>query len=183
MPVLSEALELKIARLPSRRREAVTAALKRLVPALVAEDTETLEAFAKLGQRHGDVRARNAARLELLADRVRSQSVAGRELRVELGISRQRMQQLRESGRLLGVQPPLRTEYWYPRWQFRGGEVHEVLPRLLAAARERGLSPLGLHLLLTDADAGIGAKPLAELLEKRPEDVLAIVAGAGEIGS
>ncbi len=105
------------------------------------------------------MRARNAARLELLADRVRSQSVAGRELRVELGISRQRMQQLRESGRLLGVQPPLRTEYWYPRWQFRGGEVHEVLPRLLAAARERGLSPLGLHLVLTDADAGIGAKP------------------------
>ena len=183
MTVFSEALELKIAGLPSRRREAVTAALKRLVPAVVAEDTETLEAFVRLGVGHGDVRARNAARLELLGDRVRSQSVAGRELRSELGISRQRMQQLRESGRLLGVQPPLASEYWYPRWQFQGGEVQKVLPRLLAAARERGLSPLGLHLRVTDPGAGIGGTPLAELLEKRPDDVVAIVAGAGEIGS
>jgi hypothetical protein len=109
--------------------------------------------------------------------------VAGRELRAELGISRQRMQQLRENGRLLGVQPPLASEYWYPRWQFRGGEAQEVLPRLLAAARERGLSPLGLHLLVTDPDAGIDEMPLAQLLEKRPDDVVAIVAGAGEIGS
>ncbi len=183
MTVLSQALELEISRLPYRRREAVTAAVERLVPALVGEAPETLEAFARLEEGQRDVRARNAARLELLADRVRSQSVAGRELRSELGISRQRMHQLRASGRLLGVQPPLASEFWYPRWQFQGGEVHEMLPRLLAAARERGLSPLGLHLLVTDPDAGIAGTPLAEMLDERPDDVVAIVSGAGEIGS
>ncbi len=183
MTMISDALEQTIARLPSRRRHAVTAALERLVPALVAEDTETLEAFAQLAEGQRDVRARNAARLELLADRVRSQSVVGRELRARLGISRQRMQQLRDSGRLLGVQPPLATEYWYPLWQFQGAEVREVVPRLLAGARERGLSPLGLHLLVTDADAGIDETPLVKLLDERPDDVVAIVAGAGEIGS
>ena len=156
--------------------------MSALTSALELEDTATLEAFIYVGEEGGEVRTRNAARLELLADRVRSQSVSGRELRAELGISRQRMQQLREKGSLLGVQPPLASEYWYPRWQFQD-EARPLLPQILSAGGEAGLSALSLHLLVTDPASGINNTALVELLDERPEDVLAVISGAGEIGS
>ena len=184
--VLSDDLEREIKRLPARKRRALTLTLDRLVLALVSEDTETLEAFvepeAERGK--GDVRARNVARLELLGEEVRGESLPGRELGAQLGISRQRLQQLRESGRLLALKPPLRSEFWYPRWQFdASGAVRGVVPDLLAAAQRAHLSPLSLHLLLTSRDVGIEGTPLVDLLDEQPDDVVAIVGAASEISS
>ena len=169
-----------------RKRRALTRTLDRLASALVGENTETLESFAspRAEEGGGDVRARNVARLELLGEQVRRASLPGRALGAQLGVSRQRLHQLRGSGRLIALKPPLRSEFWYPRWQFTSdGEVRDIVPELLESANEAHLSALSLHLLMTSPSAGIDGRPLVELLDERPEDVAAVVAGAGEISS
>ena len=89
---------------------------------------------------------------------------------------------MREQGRILGVQPPLRSEHWYPEWQFDdSGKVRPVVPELIRAARDARLSPLALHLLLTNPDAGIDGRALVELLDERPGEVVEVVeAGAAQ---
>jgi signal recognition particle subunit SEC65 len=178
-----EQLSDEIRELPDEQRSALEPAVVVLVHALMEESPRTLRAFVS-GSQPSPIRARNRARLELLSDQVRSESLPGRELTRQTGLSRQRLQQLRDAGRLLGLRPPLRSEYWYPRWQFdERWNVKEVVPRLLSAAAEARLTPLGLHLTLTNPAAGIAGQALVELLDEHPDEVLESIAGAGEIGS
>lgn len=178
-------LSQEIRGLPKERRTAVESAAAVLVRALMEESPRTLRAFVSFRRANpSPIRERNQARLELLSEQLRSQSMQGRELGRATGLSRQRLQQLRDRGRLLGFQPPLRSEYWYPRWQFDADwAVRAIVPQLLAAAMDARLTPLGLHLTLTNPEAGVDGQPLVELLDEHPDEVLEIVSGAGEIGS
>lgn len=49
------------------------------------------------------------------------------------------------------------------------------MPELVRAAREVRLTPLSLHLMLTNPDAGVEGSPLVDLLDERPEDVVELV--------
>lgn len=176
--------EARLDALPGKQRETLEAATTMLLGALLDERPRELEAFVSSGQSATPGQLRNRARLNLLSARVQQESVRGSELGKQLRLSRQRLQQLREGGKLLGLRPPLRSEHWYPRWQFDDdGRVREIVPRLLASARETRLSPLQLHLLMTSAEAGIDGRPLVDLLDSRPDEVVEVVEGSGEIGS
>jgi hypothetical protein len=85
----------------------------------------------------------------------------------EQGVSRQRLNQWRQAGRLHGIKgvPGVRG-FAYPRWQF-DDTLHprEFMPALTAAAEDARLDALALHLLMTNPAAGGGQTPLA-LLEQ-----------------
>jgi hypothetical protein len=177
-------VEAKLERLPARRRELVEAALALVADSLLGERPQELRGFVDSPQPASSARRTNRARLEVLSGRVQSESVPGRELGRRLGISRQRLAQLRAGGRLVSFQPPFRTEHWYPDWQFdASGGVRPVVPDLLRASREARLSPLSLHLLLTNPDAGIDGRPLVDLLDERPDAVLELVGAGAEHGT
>jgi len=178
-------LSQEIRDLPKERRSAIESAAAVLVRALMEESPRTLRAFVSFRRANpSPIRERNQARLELLSEKVRGESVKGRDLAAQTGLSRQRLQQLRDTGRLLGIQPPLRSEYWYPRWQFNTDwSVREIVPPLLAAAADARLTPLGLHLTLTNPEAGVAGQSLVDLLDEYPDQVLEIVNGTGDIGS
>lgn len=177
--------EEQISQLPASQRRTYERALELLARSLLQEPPRIVAALVgEYSPEVGTIAARNRSRLELLAQRVREQSVRGSELGRELGVSRQRLAQLRDSDRLLGVQPPLATEFWYPRWQFRQNwEPHPLLRQLLGTAREAKMTPLQLHIFLTNPEAGIDGRPLVELLDSDPEQALEVVAGGGELGS
>lgn len=176
--------EAKLEALPGKQRETLEAATTLLLGALLDERPRELEAFVSSGESATPAQLKNRTRLSLLSARVQQESVRGAELGRQLGVSRQRLQQLRDDRKLLGFQPPLRTEHWYPRWQFGDdGHVRAVVPRLLAAAGKADLSPLQLHLLMTSPDAGIEERPLVDLLDSRADEVVEVVEGSGEIGS
>jgi hypothetical protein len=169
-------VEAELERLPPPRRALVEAAVTLAAQLLLDEPPEALRKFLASGDLESPARLKNRARLQLLTARVQAESIRGSELRKRLGISRQRLAQLRNAGKLLGIQPPLRTEHWYPEWQFdAAGKVRPVVPALVGAAREARLTPLSLHLMLTNPDAGVEGSPLVELLDERPEDVVELV--------
>jgi hypothetical protein len=85
----------------------------------------------------------------------------------EQGVSRQRVNQWRQAGRLYGIKgiPGVRG-FAYPRWQFEDTlHPREFMPALTAAAEDARLDPLALHGLMTNPAAGGGQTPLA-LLER-----------------
>lgn len=177
--------EERISELPESQRRTYTRALELLADSLLQESPRIVAALVGDDPPEvGSIRARNRSRLELFAQRVREQSVRGSELGRELGVSRQRLAQLRDADRLLAVRPPLSTEFWYPRWQLsENWEPHPLITQLLGAAREAKMSPLQLHILLTNPAAGIDERPLVELLDAEPEQVIEVIAGAGELGN
>ena len=78
---------------------------------------------------------------------IEERSLSGPALRERLGgVSRQRLEQLRKSGRLFGLMLPFRSSYVYPHWQFdpETGEGFKDLPGLLGAAEEAGVGSLAL---------------------------------------
>ncbi len=175
-------VEAELELLPADRKELVVSALLLAAQALLTERPAELREFLAGSSSSSPARAKNRARLQVLSGRLHDESVRGSELRGRLGVSRQRLGQLREQGKILGVQPPLRSEHWYPEWQFDdSGKVRPVVPELIRAARDARLSPLALHLLLTNPDAGIDGRALVELLDERPGEVVEVVeAGAAQ---
>ncbi len=93
--------------------------------------------------------------------------------------TRQRLRQLRQERRLLGIAIPLRRELYYPAWQFApDGAPLPSLPRLLAAAEEAGLDPVSLDALMTNPAAGDGVAPAERLRRGEEGTVLALVRAA-----
>jgi len=175
-------VEAELERLPPERKMLVENALLLAAEALLGERPAELQEFLAGSSSSSPAWAKNRARLHVLSGRLHEESVRGSELRARLGLSRQRLGQLRDQGKLVGVQPPLRTEHWYPEWQFDVfGNVRAIVPELVRAARDARLSPLALHLLLTNPDAGIDGRALVELLDERPSEVVEVVeAGAAQ---
>lgn len=169
-------VEAELAQLPPARRDLVEAAVALVAAVLLRESPDALRELVGSGEAERNPRLKNRTRLELVSARVQRESIRGSELRERLGISRQRLAQLRSSGKLLGFQPPLRTEHWYPAWQFdASGNVRPIVPALLERARRARLSPLSLHLLLTNPEAGIDGSPLTDLLDERADEVVELV--------
>ncbi|HEX6700937.1 MAG TPA: hypothetical protein VF101_09430 [Gaiellaceae bacterium] len=168
--------EAELEQLSPQQRDLVETALMLVLRYLLDEPPAELRKFLASADLEKPARLKNRARLQLLSARVQEESIRGSELRERLGVSRQRLAQLRDSGKLLGIQPPLRSEHWYPDWQFdAAGKVRPIVPVLVEAARAARLTPLSLHLLLTNPDAGVAGSPLVDLLDERPDDVVELI--------
>jgi hypothetical protein len=125
-------------------------------------------------------------RLQVLASyeqvREESHTVAWLE---EHGISRQRLNQWRRSGRLAGIPDvPGVKGFAYPQWQFTDTlRPKDWLPRVLEAAAEARLDELALHRFMTNPEAGDGRSPLQAADSGDVETAVRLVAAANELGS
>lgn len=102
----------------------------------------------------------------------------------EHGVSRQRVNQWRQAGRLYGIKgiPGVRG-FAYPAWQF-GDTLHprDFMPMLTAAAEDGRIDPLALHLFMTNPAAGNGQTPL-QLIERGQAGLVGrLVRSAGSQG-
>lgn len=131
----------------------------------------------------------NLLRLWARYREIESRSLPGRELRAKLGdISRQRLEQLRNQKKLLGLRLPFRQTYYYPSWQFdpETGETLPELDRLLSASREAGMGPVALDGFMTSRSAGEGDSVPYEVYRSNSEGrerVLSYVGAALDVGS
>lgn len=101
-----------------------------------------------------ELEARNRLRVFARYREVERRSFPGSVLQGRLGVSRQRLGQLRVEKKLLGLRLPIHREVYYPAWQFdeEGGPL-EAMPRLIAAAEDSGLGALALDALMTNSGA------------------------------
>jgi hypothetical protein len=102
-----------------------------------------------------------------------------------LGVSRQRLKQLRDEKRLIGLRLPLRRGYIYPAWQFdpETGQPFAGVPQIIEAAGKSHLNALSLHLLMVSAAAERGTTPAEWLADGDLDYVVGIIAAAGEQGA
>jgi hypothetical protein len=100
-------------------------------------------------------------------------------LATRLGLQSAQVDALRRSGELLGVRRA-DGEYVYPAWQFGpGGQPLAVLPRLIAAARAKGIDDERLAEIVQRRSGLTGTGRLVDLLrEGREDDVIRTVEAA-----
>jgi hypothetical protein len=86
----------------------------------------------------------------------------------------------RRAGELFGLRREGELDYWYPAWQWEAdGVPRPIVPRMIQAAREQGLSDERLgKLLLRKSGLTSGRRVLDDLLDGRDEAVLAAVRSA-----
>lgn len=130
------------------------------------------------------LQVRNLLRVWAGWGRFLERSLPGSLVQRQLGVSRQRLQQLRAEGKLIGFTVPGRRDFYYPVWQFDpAGFPVASLPRLLAAAAEARLGLETLDALMTTPESG-GGTPLSERLRRGEEaQVLAAVRAAVALGA
>jgi hypothetical protein len=190
-------VERKLGRLgPEERRlrEELIGVFANLVVAESSSDRlreveAALEEFPKVGEEGlaagsalEAARMRNIVRV--LEDRVRLRDETLRSGAVEkiIGVGRERIRQMREGGRLLGIVQGERRPTLYPYWQFtEDGKVVEGLEEVVAASREVGMDPETLHFFMTEPDGRIGgATPPVELLRRGgTEEVARLLLSSG----
>ena len=110
-------------------------------------------------------RARNL--LRVLEDRRRLRSECLKPAQVEgfMGVGRERLRQLREGGRLVGIVQGERRPTLYPYWQFGDdGEPVEGIEEIVRAAREAGMGEETLHFFMTEPSGRLGGRRPADLL-------------------
>lgn len=87
-----------------------------------------------------------------------------------LGIGPTRVDLMRRSGDLLGVRAAGEQQYRYPSWQFTTGwTVKPIVARMVAAARERGLSEDRLGEVL-EMRIGMGSRRVSDLARDGDEE-------------
>ena len=192
--IVSPEVDRDVARLPREERQAVSRTLTLVAQALLnLSSRRILDLERQLGRAMppeadpdeadeetlAELELRNALRVFAYSRQVEARCLAGPRLQRALGISRQRLQQLRGEKRLLGIRIPLRRELYYPTWQFAAdGSPLPGLPRLLAAAEEARLSAAELDALMVSESAGDGTPPAELLRLGRDEEVLGIIRAA-----
>lgn len=130
-----------------------------------------------------DAEAAGRLLVRQLHERVARDSYAVREL-AELGLSRQRLGQLRKADRLFAVELPYKRSLLYPRWQFDDAfRPRPEMPELIAAAKAAKLEPIAFHALMTNIEAGDGVSPVDMLKSGQRDVVLSIIAAADEQGA
>jgi hypothetical protein len=86
--------------------------------------------------------------MQAVFQKIRRESLTVGELKTYK--SRQRLQQLRDEGRLFAIKSPYERGLIYPSWQFGAGyEPRAVMAQLLDVAKDAGLSALSLHQLMS----------------------------------
>ena len=93
------------------------------------------------------------------------------------GVDTVRINAMRRAGELLAVRAPDSQEWRYPSWQFDSdGSVKPDVARVLAAARERGISAERLSEILQRRSGLTGSSRLLDdLLAGRVDHVLASI--------
>ena len=174
----------------------VEAAGRVAIDALEVLMTASPELLERVGQALADMRAEIDAeetdpdalaaggRLQVveLFRRIEAESLTVAQLEAA-GIQRQRLKQLRDQDRLLGIELPFRRGFLYPQWQF-GDDLRprSELPDLLAAAREAGLDAITVHRAMTRPEAGDGATLLELCARGRLDLALNALRTFGELG-
>jgi hypothetical protein len=147
---------------PKAEREILAGAISRITHVLLegsSADIVALEGnLRQIQEQRSDsideLEVRNKLRVFARYRGIEERSLPGSELRERLGVSRQRLGQLRKEKKLLGLRLPIRREVYYPLWQFdREGKPLGSMPRLIEAADEAGVSELALDALMTNPDA------------------------------
>lgn len=120
-----------------------------------------------------ELELRNKLRVFARYREIEGRSLSSPVLQERLGVSRQRLGQLRNEKRLLGLRLPIRREVHYPLWQFaEDGRPLGVVPRLIETSEEAGMGALALDALMTNpaaVDAGDGETPADLLRSGDPE--------------
>lgn len=179
-------------------RERLIGSIARLV---VSEDSEerlgeieeVLAGFPRIEEGTEDkpsaealeaARARNLVRVLKDRGRLRRECVASSEIREALGVGRERLRQLREAGRLVGISGGARRPTLYPYWQFGpDGTMLPGLEEVVRASREAGMGPETLHFFMTEPNERLsGARP-AELLRRGEASSVARVLRSSGLGS
>jgi hypothetical protein len=194
---LDPEVEKSFLELPKGEREALSGALSGVARVLLGGSSAEISALEReLRWDHGDegsadsfaeLEARNRLRVFARYRGIEERSLPSSGLRERLGVSRQRLGQLRKEKKLLGLRLPIRREVYYPLWQFgEDGRPLRVMPCLIGAAEEAGLGELALDALMTDpaaveGEAG-GGGTAADLLRsgdpEAEEYVLGVVRAA-----
>jgi hypothetical protein len=100
-------------------------------------------------------------------------------LATRMGLQSAQIDALRRGGELLGVRRA-DGQYVYPAWQFdRGGRPLPVLPRLIAAARAKGIDDERLAEIVQRRSGLTGRGRLVDALrEGREDDVIRTIEAA-----
>ena len=108
------------------------------------------------------------------------ESLSGSWLSTRLGVGTRRLDAMRRAGELLGVRRPGGWDFLYPAWQFApDGSPLPVIPRLVAAGREAGMTDERLYEVLAARTGISGEARVADALrEGKDEYVLGVVRGA-----
>ena len=182
--LLDPEVEKSFLELPRGEREALSGAISGVARVLLDGSSEDIAALEnklrreKENEQHSDsleeLEVRNKLRVFARYREIEERSLSGSELRERLGVSRQRLGQLRKENRLLGVKLPIHREVYYPLWQFgEDGRPLEALPHLIEAAEEAGMGALALDALMTNPGAveseASGDTPAELLRSDEPE--------------
>lgn len=179
--LLDPEIEKSFLELPRGEREVLSGAISGVARILLggsSEDIAALENKLRRGRENDsdsleELEVRNKLRVFARYREIEERSLSGTELRERLGVSRQRLGQLRKEERLLGVRLPIRREVYYPLWQFgEDGRPLEAMPRLIETSEEAGLGALVLDALMTNpaaVGAGDGETPADLLRSGDPE--------------
>ena len=189
----------EFARLPRGEQEVISDAVTAVARALMSRSSQALRQLearlrettpvgddpdAATDEQLDELEARNLLRRIASWRAIEGRSIPGRELSERLGVSRQRIGQLREERRLVALRLPFRRDTLYPTWQFgEDGAPLRDLPRLLEVAREAGVGALDLEALMMGPTADHGNSPADMLREGRVEEVFAIIRAALSHGS
>lgn len=191
--MLDPEIEKSFQELPRGEREALSGAISGIARVLLdgsSSDIAALEGKLRRNERGADsldeLEVRNKLRVFARYREIEERSLPGSELQERLGVSRQRLGQLRKEERLLGLRLPIRREVHYPLWQFgEDGRPLAVLPRLIEASEEAGMGALALNALMTNpaaVESEAGGATLVELLRsgdpEAEEHVLGVVRAA-----
>jgi hypothetical protein len=92
-------------------------------------------------------------------------------LAMRTGTGSARIEVMRRGGELFAVRPPGGREYVYPSWQFGpDGQVRPIVPRIIAAARARGMGDERLNEVL-NMRVGLGSdRRVLDLAREGDED-------------
>ncbi len=134
------------------------------------------------GREREELEMRNRLRVFARYRSIEGRSLPGSGLRERLGVSRQRLGQLRKEKRLLGLKLPIHREVHYPLWQFDGDGIPlDEMQRLIQTSEKAGLGAVALDALMTNPEAvDAGGATAAELLRAGDRDAREYVFGVVE---
>jgi hypothetical protein len=101
-------------------------------------------------------------------------SLSASWLAVRLGLEPRKIEAMRRAGELIAYRPDSAHEHYFPLWQFDDDwRPRPIVPQLVTAAREAGLSDTRLYALLNSRSGMGGDRKLADALrEGRSDHVL-----------